>query len=178
MTRLLDVYEELTLSDHTVARDSRVAWACEVFSLEELQNDSIHDVHALQITWQDQLQDTPATTKTTLEDTGRDVALDIMFPITVHPEDSVQDFKHIIQELYGEEWGLSGRPKDRHRLFTGWELMMISTNNNDQHDNNDHQDNAILGNHFFLSDYPIQQVVYAIVRKSSLSSPPSQDDDS
>merc|ERR1711924_301439 len=72
--------------------------------------------------------------------------------VEVSIDDSVLDLKRILQEAYGQQWGLSDRRLDRHGLALGWEVVFCD---------------SALSYHLFLHDYGVKHgdIVHAVVRR-------------
>ena len=170
MAELIDAYDRL-MDDDFGGRigDSRVALACEMYTIPELRMDRLHDVYSLKIKMvADGVElSQGATDEAFIHNTGRkevcsddhnrstnDISSHTLMEIEAHPHDSVSDLKRHIQSIYGLEWGLSGRRNDRDGIATGWELV----NDND---------GSILSYHLFLSSYGINDgnIIHAVVRK-------------
>ena len=161
MAELIDAYDRL-MDDDFGGRigDSRVALACEMYTIPELRIDRLHDVYSLKIKL---MTDGVELSQHNVIDEIRsdddnistaDIATHTLFEIEAHPQDSVSDLKRHIQSIYEAEWGLSGRRNDRDGIATGWELV---------NDTN----GSILSYHLFLGSYGIKDgdVVHAVVRK-------------
>ena len=206
MTELITAYETLMQNEHEYnlsivdARDSRVALACETYSLLELRGmHRTFDVYTFRIDFSccsndydddddndgndcamksynnESIMNKSSTTCSTLDPYP-------IFPLNVHPDDSISDLKRYIQARYGEEWGLSigGQRVDRDGLYLGWELVHYNNRNNsngvysnvdDDNDGyrsgNDKDYGKVLSYHLFLSSYNIKEGdhVHAIVRR-------------
>lgn len=205
MTELITAYETLMQNKHGYnlsivdARDSRVALACETYSILELRGmHRTFDIYTFRISCSNDDDDddndgndyvmksynnesimNKSTTCSTLDPYP-------IFPLNVHPDDSISDLKRYIQARYGEEWGLSigGQRVDRDGLYLGWELVHYNNSNNSNgeysnvdDDNDDDNDGYRSGNdkgygkvlsyHLFLSSYNIKEGdhVHAIVRR-------------
>ena len=164
MSELVEAYETLMADDDDdfaarfqVGHSNKVALACELYSLEELQMDRFHDVYALCMEFhKDEEDDEEDGDINEFQcDGGGDVgtanavAVTSILPIHAHPEDSVSDLKRQLESEYGLEWGLLTTPssgasssandndndndnerrKDRDGLATGWELIVVRTSN-------------------------------------------------
>ena len=161
MAELIDAYDRL-LDDDFGGRigDSRVALACEMYTIPELRIDRLHDVHSLKIKLvvdgvelsQQNVIDEICSDDDSISTAG--ISTRTHFEIEAHPHDSVSDLKRHIQSIYEAEWGLLGRRNDRDGVATGWELV------NDT-------DGSILSYHLFLGSYGIKDgdIVHAVVRK-------------
>jgi hypothetical protein len=129
-----------------------VALACEVLTLEELMRDFKHDVRCIQLVYAEGGED-----EITPTNACPDVPTDsVFYQVMAHPDDSISDLKHFLEEKYASEWCLVGRSKDRYGLATGWELVVSKGD-----------ELEILGNHWFLHTYHLhhQEKVYAVIRK-------------
>lgn len=163
MAELIDAYDRL-MDDDFGGRigDSRVALACEMYTIPELRIDRLHDVHSLKIKLvvdgvelsQQNVIDEICSDDDSISTADTSISTHTHFEIEAHPHDSVSDLKRHIQSIYEAEWGLSGRRNDRDGIATGWELV------NDT-------DGSILSYHLFLGSYGIKDgdVVHAVVRK-------------
>jgi curved DNA-binding protein CbpA len=183
MAEIIQAYEQLLDDDFLGVKvgDGRVALACEMFTLEELRMDSLHDVYSIRIFFDDEHKglnsndDHYIGNDSTVE--TMDVSREFLLEINSHPEDSVSDLKRIIQERCEEEWGLLGRRIDRDKIRTGWELicsdrrkqMTADRKNDDASDrelSSDH-DSLVMSYHLFVHSYGIQHgdIIHAVVRK-------------
>ena len=163
MAELIDAYDHL-MDDDFGGRigDSRVALACEMYTIPELRIDRLHEVYSLKVklindgielqhgtdvdhSVQDEQDEKMAST---------DVSTHTLIEIEAHPHDSVSDLKRNIQSIFQTEWGLLDRRLDRDGIATGWEIV------NDI-------DGSILSYHLFLSSYGIKDgdIIHAVVRK-------------
>jgi len=197
MSDILAAYETLMApsSASTDYGDSRVAIACEVMTLDDLKRDSKrHSVYTIQVLYNndnddnnknvdhqstipnddDSSQEKDRSSSTTTIMASKDH--NMIYRIVVHPDDSVTDFKHVLQQTFGTEWGLDQqRRKDRHGLATAWEVV---TNQQQQQQeqqyatsdtDTNHHELQILGNHWFLYTYNINHgdLVHVIVRNDN-----------
>jgi len=166
MAELIDAYDHL-MDDDFGGRigDSRVALACEMYTIPELRIDRLHDVHSLKIKLVDDglevsqgLTSKPADQSDAIRQgdnsSTTDISTHALFEIEAHPHDSISDIKRHVQSIFETDWGLSGRRLDRDGIATGWELV------NDT-------DGSILSYHLFLSSYGIKDgdIIHAVVRK-------------
>ena len=166
MAEIIDACDQL-MDDDFGGRigDSRVALACEMYTIPELRIDRLHEVYSLKVKLIDDsiavphnvdakhsVQDIPCSKNEKL--TSTDVSTHSLIEIEAHPHDSVSDLKRHIQSIFQTEWGLSDRRLDRDGIATGWELV------NDI-------DGSILSYHLFLSSYGIKDgdIIHAVVRK-------------
>ena len=161
MAELIDAYEQL-LDDDFGGRigDSRVALACEMYTISELRMDRLHDVYSLKLTLLDDDSDEDEgcidiIAADSFNTDARDLSPHSIIEIKAHPHDSVSDLKRAMQSTFEEEWGLIGRRLDRDGIATGWELV------NDA-------DGSILSYHLFLSSYRLKSgdLIHAVVRKN------------
>ena len=165
MAELIDAYDHL-MDDDFGGRigDSRVALACEMYTIPELRIDRLHYVYSLKlkligdgIQLKHDIDEHSVKNAPCLDDErliSTDVSTHPLIEIEAHPHDSVSDLKRHIQSMYQAEWGLSDRRLDRDGIATGWELV------NDV-------DGSILSYHLFLSSYGIKDgdIIHAVVRK-------------
>lgn len=165
MSELIEAYDQL-LSDEFGKKvgDSRVALACEMYTLEELKMDRLHDVYTLKIIYTedpegDEIDNDVIQTQNVakndelVESDETQLNTEVIIEVLTHPDNSVSDLKRYLQDRFGNDWGLTGRKLDRHGVGTGWELMDVNGN--------------ILGSWFFLNSYNIRDnsIAYAVVRK-------------
>jgi len=191
MTELITAYETL-MNKHnedffTDARDSRVALACEMYTIDELRNmHHVFDVHSFRVSFNSDSDDgqiqmhtaSPCNNqdKTILEQSraatdkangNRHNQLDPtpIIPLTAHPDDSISDLKRQIQSTYADAWGLNGRMVDRDGLYLGWELVHCGDEPNDIVPRD--SDLSVLSYHLFLHSYCIKDgdVLHAVVRR-------------
>ena len=148
MSEILSAYETVMTTINT-GFDSRVALACEVMTLDQLRR--THEVYTIRILYHDEHEDQNMPH----EEGSANVSNTIHYKLVAHADDSVSDFKHLLQEQYGREWGLDLKRADRYGLASGWELVL------------DHEPLEVLGNHWFLHTYQIAHgdLIYAIVRR-------------
>ena len=168
MTKLVNAYETLmekySASYLSTATDSRVALACEVYTIEELKSSPVFDVYTFRISFSEHDVNTEChnddATETLSFDDQNHKQLDPhpVLPITAHPQDSISDLKRYIQSKYAAAWGLEDRRRDRDGLYLGWELV-CRKNNSDV--------NSVLSYHLFLDSYDINDgdILHSIVRK-------------
>jgi hypothetical protein len=151
MSEILSAYETVMTATNSVF-DSRVALACEVMALEQLRR--THEVYTIQILYEAKNEDLNKPCELPVEGSA-DVSSTIHYKLVAHADDSVSDFKHVLQEQYGREWGLDLKRTDRYGLASGWEAVL------------DGEPLEILGNHWFLHTYHILHgdLIYAIVRR-------------
>ncbi len=176
MARLVNAYETLMskysasyLSDAT---DSRVALACEIYTVDELRNSPLFDVYAFRINYSENDNsnrgddDEGDSEKVQTPTTSHEIHLDPhpVIPIGVHPQDSISDLKRCIQSKYATVWGLEDRKRDRDGLYLGWELIHRSNCDTDSNSINAH---SVLSYHLFLESYGINDgdILHAVVRK-------------
>lgn len=170
MNEIITAYNQLMDKDMmglNKAGDGRVALACEMFSLKELQEDRIHDVYTIRLVFEDYLvEDGPKeSSKAEISSMEQSAELQLsnepIIEIIAHPEDSVSDLKRSIQSIYEKDWGLLGRKKDRDQIRTGWELISLSNERKDE--------NTVMSYHLFIQSYGIchGDKIYAVVRRYS-----------
>ena len=198
MTEVITAYETL-MNKHnehfwTNARDSRVALACEMYTIEELRGmHRVFDVYSFRVIFNsssdcDNGQIHVATTDVksegkiiTEENSTSDKInngnqhhhLDPtpIVPLKAHPDDSISDLKRHIQSYYKDAWGLDGQRLDRDGLYLGWELVHCGNEPTDcasgDNDRNNGGDVSILSYHLFLHSYGIQEgdILHAVVRR-------------
>jgi curved DNA-binding protein CbpA len=168
MAEIIQAYGQLRNNDviGVSAGDSRVALACQMFTLEELQCDNLHDVYNIRITFHDDLKDDLSTSHSAQDMSS--LSLKRCLEINAHPDDSVSDLKRQIQDLYGNDWGLTNRRLDRYAIRIGWELTCLGKALPiDEFDSTVEEDLTVMGNHFLLKDYGIHhgQTLYVIIRR-------------
>jgi len=166
MSEIIEAYDQL-MSDEFGAKvgDSRVALACEMYTIDELKLDRFHDVYTLRVNFDnltsnndvDDMFDTVkvnlASHLTNKKAESRELDTSNIIDVSVHPDDSISDLKRQLQAKYNHEWDLAGRRRDRDGVGTGWELIT--------------SEGSILGSCFFLSSYDIhhRDTLYTIVRR-------------
>lgn len=177
MTRLVNAYESLMskysasfLSDAT---DSRVALACEIYTVDELRNSPMFEVYTFRINYSDDDDNNRSDDEgdngiiQTPTFHGQNNHLDPypVLPISAHPQDSISDLKRYIQSKYATAWSLEGRKRDRDGLYLGWELICRNNNSSDAESANNTQ--RVLSYHLFLESYGINDgdILHAVVRK-------------
>jgi curved DNA-binding protein CbpA len=168
MAEIVQAYDQLRKDDVIGARagDSRVALACQMFTLEELQSDNFHNVYKIRILYMDDFKNDQSRSHSIQEISSP--SLEWHLEIRAHPDDSVSDLKRQIQDFHGNDWGLMDRRLDREAIRIGWELACLSKSiPMDEFDSNADEDLTVMSNHFFLKDYAVHhgQILYAIVRK-------------
>lgn len=186
MAELITAYETL-MNKHnehfwTDARDSRVALACEIYTIEELRGMSMmFDVYSFRVSFdagesldgRSSTQHESATRNEIYESNGEEddssntinsSQLDAtpILPLHAHPDDSISDLKRHIQSMHASTWGLEDRMVDRDGLYLGWELVHCN-NSSTQFD-----DSSVLSYHLFLHSYGIKEGdnLHAIVRRN------------
>jgi hypothetical protein len=191
MAELITAYEALMHkhNEHfrTDARDSRVALACEMYTMEELRMmRDAYDVHSFRVIF-DTASDcgdcdghmSAAATETDAAG-GNPIAEESsacdqsnsshhqldptpVVPLQAHPDDSISDVKRHIQASYAAAWGLHDRRVDRDGLYLGWELVYCGP----PRDGVTAGDARALSYHLFLHSYDIREndVLYAVVRR-------------
>eukprot|EP00555_Chaetoceros_dichaeta_P010643 CAMPEP_0198259638 /NCGR_PEP_ID=MMETSP1447-20131203/8776_1 /TAXON_ID=420782 /ORGANISM="Chaetoceros dichaeta, Strain CCMP1751" /LENGTH=238 /DNA_ID=CAMNT_0043947073 /DNA_START=92 /DNA_END=808 /DNA_ORIENTATION=- len=138
MSELLQAYDQLMDDDGGFSSrvgDARVALACEMFTLDELRIDRLHDVYSFRIVYEDREEEEcedsggedgePSTMQSTT--TTTEVNPISIMELEAHPDDSISDLKRQIQVSFMEQWGLTGRRLDRDKIATGWELIKVIT---------------------------------------------------
>lgn len=178
MARLVNAYETLMskysssyLSDAT---DSRVALACEIYTVDELRNSPLFDVYAFRVNYSED-DDYNSNRNDDAEEgsekiqtptTSNEIHLDPypVIPIDAHPQDSISDLKRFIQSKYATVWGLEDRKRDRDGLYLGWELVYRSNYDTDSNSVHAH---SVLSYHLFLESYGVNDgdILHAVVRK-------------
>lgn len=163
MSELIQAYDQLMDDDDLSSRvgDARVALACEMFTLNELRIDRLHDVYSFRIVYngtddgdgdgdrctnnsdgddnnEEYTKGSTATTTTTEVNPVSTIQLE------AHPDDSISDLKRQIQSSFSDEWGLTGRRLDRDQIATGWELIKVGRiRSRDDDDNNIKKDEEV-----------------------------------
>lgn len=168
MSEIILAYNQLRKGDFLGSRagDSRVAVACHIFSLEELQADNLHDVYSIRIAFRTESTTEERTTKLCIRRFLP--SIERTLEVIAHPEDSVSDLKRQIQLQFEHAWGITHRAKNRDAIRIGWELTCIRKSDLDDDFNPNHGvDLTVMGNNFLISSYGIEHGdrVYAIVRK-------------
>jgi len=133
MTDIIQAYEilmkdELIFGSHRMG-DNKVALACEMFSLDELRNDSFHHVYSFRVVFD--LEGKEQSNGTNIQGDELSVAKsdqqslskERIIDLKTHPDDSISDLKRSIQLLHGDSMRLTGRRLDRDNIATGWELV-------------------------------------------------------
>ncbi len=174
MSELLEAYERLTKGDDEdfldnirVGASNKVALACELYSVEELILDRVHEVHALCIEYEiDETKKEPDDKRIEPPSSSLPQA-SFAIPVEAHPGDSIMDLKERLELEFGMDWGLND--------CLGWELLAIKRSK--IHDGNKSirddpstvaVNNEVLSYHLFLDDYQIQHgdTIYAVVRQN------------
>lgn len=154
MSEIIEAYDQLMNDDFgSKVRDSQVAFACEIYTIDELKMDRLYDVYAIKLNFEGEDIDEKFS-QAASNFTSFDISEDSILEIVVHPNDSVSDLKRTIQSLYIDEWGLVNRKLDRDKIATGWELVSKKSG-------------EVLSYHLFLHSYGIRNkdIVYAVVKK-------------
>ena len=112
---------------------NKVALACEMFSLDELRNDSFHHVHSFRVVFDLEGKEQSQSNRTVIQGDELSVAKSNQHSLSIskeriidlrtHPDDSISDLKRSIQLLHGDSMSLTGRRLDRDNIATGWELV-------------------------------------------------------
>ncbi len=174
MAKLLNAYETLmekySTSYLSSATDSRVALACEIYTIEELRSSPVFDVYTFRISYSEhdnentECNNNYDETEIPFDDQNQNHNHHQLDPhpvmsITAHPQDSISDLKRYIQSRYAATWGLEDRKRDRDGLYLGWELVCRKKNDSDV--------NSVLSYHLFLDSYGINDgdILHSIVRK-------------
>jgi len=187
MSEIIQAYEQLMDDDggfSSKVGDARVALACEMFTLEELRMDRLHDLYTFRIGYDIHDNHNNNHEKLAEYDCAPVVSTSEINPFMImelnaHPDDSISDLKRQIQLSFMEEWGLSGRKLDRDRIATGWELIKVvphpkkiqqqTTTNRNTDANADAVEDSleVMSYHLFLHSYDIQHgdFIHAVVRK-------------
>lgn len=162
MAEIIQAYEQLLDDDFLGAKvgDGRVALACEMFTLEELKMDKLHDVYSIKILFH---EDSMGEIESPLQNDTTDVSEEFLLEILSHPDDSISDLKRTIQGHYETEWGLLGRRLDRDKVRTGWELICPDRRKKKKSEH----DLLVMSYHLFVHSYEIQHgdIINAVVRK-------------
>mmetsp|Transcript_8639 Transcript_8639/g.16732 ORF Transcript_8639/g.16732 Transcript_8639/m.16732 type:complete len:372 (+) Transcript_8639:80-1195(+) len=136
MTELVEAYQILLDDDDDfaarfqVGHSSKVALACELYSLGELRVDRFHDVYALKMVFDsdddndDHENDDHEHNKEnddSCSDKDHSIGSSLVeinnghqtIDVHAHPEDSVSDLKRQLEEEHGVEWGLRQQQKQQ-----------------------------------------------------------------
>ena len=196
MTEIIQAYSQLMDDDFLGAKvgDGRVALACEMFTLDELRMDRMHEVYSIRILFENELKlhgESESIPTITIASASQNenaeeshtqisaLCTQTVIEVVTHPEDSVSDLKRVLQEKYEEDWGLMGRRKDRDQIRTGWELIcqdrrseiQMNANSSKQMgieaQKDQDEDHLVMSYHLFVHSYRIRHgdVIHAIVRK-------------
>ena len=154
MTELVTAYETLMIggdnddndndfiSKYQIGHSNKVALACELYTIQELQIDRFHNVYPIRIEYEnDDNSDEGEQKNNNSEDSNPFTSSNVVnsdssnisatsfistyniYPIHTHPDDSVLDLKRIIQNSqYGIEWNL---------------ISSTTTDNDHDHDHDD-----------------------------------------
>lgn len=187
MTELVTAYETL-MNKHgdnfsTDARDSRVALACEMYTIEELKNSDAFDVYSFRITFEtsdepprdvmkggvnpeDATADIRMTNGAMEEPQCNQLDPTPIVPLITHPDDSILDLKRHIQSEHATSWGLVTERVDRNGMHLGWELVYCNSEM-DSSASSDEGDVNVLSYHLFLQSYGITDgdILHAVVRR-------------
>jgi hypothetical protein len=187
MAELIAAYESLANGhgdDFRTGGDSRVAFACEAYSLNELRGmRRAFDVRSFRVGFGNRSDDDATGESDDAMDGmsalgasnrrrryGRSGDLDPVpvLSLDVHPDDSISDLKRHIQNRYAGEWGLGigGQRVDRDGLYLGWELVYYG-NDDDDDGVNGKGYGSVLSYHLFLSSYGIREgdLVHAVIER-------------
>mmetsp|Transcript_16844 Transcript_16844/g.27526 ORF Transcript_16844/g.27526 Transcript_16844/m.27526 type:complete len:285 (+) Transcript_16844:222-1076(+) len=177
MARLVNAYESLmskySASYISDATDSRVALACEIYTIDELRNIPLFDVYAFRINYShdDNISsgdadegDSDKIHTSTGSHGQNHLDPHPVLPIDAHPQDSISDLKRYIQSKFATAWGLEDRKRDRDGLYLGWELIYRSNYSTDSNSVHAH---SVLSYHLFLESYGVNDgdILHAVVRK-------------
>ena len=173
MTKIVNAYETLmekySASYLSSATDSRVALACEIYTIEELKSSPVFDVYTFRIFYSEHDSENAECNynydeiEKPFDDQNHNHHHQLdphpVIPITAHPQDSISDLKRYIQSKYAAAWGLVDRRRDRDGLYLGWELVCRK---------NDGDVNSVLSYHLFLDSYGINDgdILHSIVRSN------------
>jgi len=145
MSELIQAYDQLMDDDGGFSSrvgDARVALACEMFTLDELRINRLHDVYSFRIVYEEEEEysecddiggdggnddDGDKSMMQSTKPTTTEVNPISIMELKAHPDDSISDLKRQIQVSFMEEWGLTGRRLDRDKIATGWELIKVIT---------------------------------------------------
>eukprot|EP00578_Thalassiosira_sp_NH16_P031533 CAMPEP_0181079384 /NCGR_PEP_ID=MMETSP1071-20121207/2001_1 /TAXON_ID=35127 /ORGANISM="Thalassiosira sp., Strain NH16" /LENGTH=171 /DNA_ID=CAMNT_0023160783 /DNA_START=555 /DNA_END=1066 /DNA_ORIENTATION=- len=170
MAELITAYETL-MDKHsahflTDLRDSKVALACEMYTISELRNmRNVFDVYSFRVNFSDDatthdktkgeeiLERSSTTDKIYKGDQHLHLDPTAIAPLKAHPGDSISDLKRHIQSCFSVAWGLDGRRVDRDGLYLGWELVYCCNG----HGKKDSEDGVVLSYHLFIHSYGIQE---------------------
>ncbi len=192
MSEIITAYNQLMEDDfYGRVGDGRVALACELFTLDELKMDRIHDVYRIRVNYEYENEaeseecgegakndggggdmNMNSNTNSSSNDFiiskkinvhQNELSNEYEIEINVHPDDSISDIKRQLQSVYFQEWGLEGRRLDRDKLSTGWEIVCKDR----QSEKTDDDAIEVMSYHLFLHSYGIVHgdIIHAIVRK-------------
>ena len=175
--------------------DGRVALACEMFTLDELRTDRMHNVYSIRVLFESEEADGDSADAysqsgmkedqryigTIKEPDSYHVSTQTIINIVTHPEDSVSDLKRVIQEKYEDSWGLMERRKDRDQIRTGWELICHDRRREESENSRtnskqkrikvtakrEDEEQSVMSYHLFVHSYRIRHgdLIHAVVRK-------------
>lgn len=189
MSELINAYTMLMddeLFIHKVGADNRVALACEMFTLEELQMDRFHHVYSIRIRFSnnnnnddddddnnssdvdihhDRLKEYSSSFDLVSNNNNhhQTVPIDQIF----NRNDSISDVKRQLQSLYQKNWGLEGRKLDRDKIAIGWEIACEMNKHDDGDGGNNDTSLEVMSYHLFLHSYGISDgdIIHAVIRK-------------
>jgi len=147
---------------------SRVATACELFSLNELCDHPNYDVYGIRVIFENEEGNESSLDEEEADPSqvgdgeqnfegSNSLQFSTSIPILMlkcHSNDSVSDVKRLCQERFGKTWGLQDRLTDRENLAVGWEIMT--------------KVGIIMSYHLFLKSYDVSsyEIVYAVIEKT------------
>lgn len=147
MSELIEAYGILMSNyDSSLASNlsNRVALACEMFTIKELEMDRNYSVYNIRIKYDiekngineditgqnDNIGDSMDGDNDNEENYHTSLSSEVVYEIQAHPEDSVADLKRLIQNEFSTDWPLSlkeeertEKKKDRDGIYVGWELV-------------------------------------------------------
>ena len=166
MAELVEAHDALLDEDFAGrTSDSRVAASCELFTLEELRQDSLHTVYPVRVLFPTAMLtgnacDKPLETDArTMSVTSRQAQL---VTVSATEDHSVSDLKQLIEAEAAETWEISGRRPNREGSLMGWELVQ-----EEGELEGGGLGTVVLSYHLFLHDFGIEHgdILHAVVRK-------------
>ena len=96
---------------------------------------------------------------------GREVSVVQISELEAHPDDSISDVKRLLQDSYGDAWGLMDRRLDRDRIAIGWELVQQRVDVGGGGEES--RSLEVMSYHLFLHSYGVVSggVIHAVVRR-------------
>ena len=149
--------------------NTKLAWSCEISSIQELQDDSRLEIHPIWLRYEnDDGDDGTDCPKKDASPSG--THLDHAVSISIHPDSSVTDLKHELLMLYDKRWNLESRRKDRYCLPIGWELVTAYSSDSCDRSSSSSTSKTltVLGNHDFVKhtyNIPSDTIMYAVIQK-------------